>query len=83
MEIDDVGMDTVMFLSQIDNVCMGRERRVGFESNGGVDSENWVKKKEEEGRKFGTNGGGGPFDSLRKRRRGFDSATSGDVDAKA
>ncbi|KAL7196886.1 hypothetical protein ACSBR1_036823 [Camellia fascicularis] len=29
-----------------------RERRVGFESNGGADSENWVKKKEEEGRKF-------------------------------
>ncbi|GMP37623.1 hypothetical protein CsSME_00009220 [Camellia sinensis var. sinensis] len=60
-----------------------RERRVGFESNGGADSENWVKKKEEEGRKFGTNGGGGAFDSLRERRGGFDFATNDGADAEA
>ncbi|PSS29499.1 Eukaryotic translation initiation factor 4B3 like [Actinidia chinensis var. chinensis] len=58
-----------------------RERRVGFESNGGADSENWVKKKEEEGRKIGANGGGA-FDSLRERRSGFDSASNG-VDSEA
>ncbi|CAL5380126.1 unnamed protein product [Camellia sinensis] len=62
---------------------MWGKRRVGFESNGGADSENWVKKKEEEGRKFGTNDSGGPFDSLRERRGGFDSATNGSVDAEA
>ncbi|KAL6963742.1 hypothetical protein U1Q18_034747 [Sarracenia purpurea var. burkii] len=57
-----------------------RERRVGFESSGGADSDNWVKKKEEEGRKIGATGGA--FDSLREKRGGFDSATNGaDSDA--
>ncbi|KAI7997921.1 hypothetical protein LOK49_LG10G00137 [Camellia lanceoleosa] len=41
-----------------------RESRVGFKSNGGADSENWVK--EEEGMKEGT-AGGCPFDSLKER----------------
>lgn len=45
------------------------ERRGGFESNGGgADTENWTKKKEEEGRRFGASGGA--FDSLRERRGG-------------
>ncbi|KAE9447374.1 hypothetical protein C3L33_20748, partial [Rhododendron williamsianum] len=48
-----------------------RERRVvGFESSGGADSGNWLKKKEEEG---GRKVGGGAFDSLRERRGGLDS----------
>ncbi|XP_019165525.1 PREDICTED: eukaryotic translation initiation factor 4B3-like [Ipomoea nil] len=39
------------------------ERRVGFESSGGgADSDNWTKRKEDEGRKFGA------FDSLREKR---------------
>ncbi|KAK6120899.1 hypothetical protein DH2020_045356 [Rehmannia glutinosa] len=37
-------------------------------SNGGADSSNWVKRKEEEGRKTG-----GAFDSLRERKGGFES----------
>ncbi|KAG8368141.1 hypothetical protein BUALT_Bualt15G0014200 [Buddleja alternifolia] len=44
------------------------ERRGGFgleASDGGADSGNWAKRKEEEGRK-----GGGAFDSLRERRGG-------------
>lgn len=36
--------------------------------NGGADSDNWVIRKEDEGRKFG-----GSFDSLRERRGGFES----------
>ncbi|XAR72730.1 hypothetical protein NMG60_11019467 [Bertholletia excelsa] len=55
-----------------------RERRVGFESNGGADSDNWVKKKEEERGKFAANAGG--FDSLRERRGGFDSNGGADSD---
>ncbi|KAL3515018.1 hypothetical protein ACH5RR_021920 [Cinchona calisaya] len=54
------------------------ERRGGFESNGGgggAGSENWVKRKEEEGRKFGSSGGGA-FDSLRERRGGGERADS-------
>ncbi|KAK1394899.1 eukaryotic translation initiation factor 4B3 [Heracleum sosnowskyi] len=39
-------------------------QKVGFETSGGADSDNWGKKKEEEGRKFGA------FDSLRERRGG-------------
>lgn len=42
-------------------------QRIGFELSGGADSDNWGKKKEEEGRegrKFGA------FDSLRERRGG-------------
>ncbi|PSS21728.1 Eukaryotic translation initiation factor 4B3 like [Actinidia chinensis var. chinensis] len=53
-----------------------RERRVGFESNGGADSQNWVRKKEEEGRRIVANGGGA-FDSLRERRSGSDSTSNG------
>ncbi|KAI3447957.1 hypothetical protein Pfo_004622 [Paulownia fortunei] len=47
------------------------EKRGGFgleSSNGGADSSNWVKRKEEDGRKIG-----GAFDSLRERRGGFES----------
>ncbi|XAR59054.1 hypothetical protein NMG60_11014685 [Bertholletia excelsa] len=55
-----------------------RERRVGFQSSGGADSENWLKKKEEEGRRFGN--GAGSFDSLRERRGGFDLAANGGAD---
>jgi hypothetical protein len=60
----------------------GFERRGGgFPSNGtgGADSDNWGKKKEEDGRSFGTNGGGA-FDSLRERRGGVDTGTNG-IDA--
>ncbi|WOH03867.1 hypothetical protein DCAR_0623267 [Daucus carota subsp. sativus] len=39
-------------------------QKIGFELSGGADSDNWGKKKEEEGRKFGA------FDSLRERRGG-------------
>ncbi|XP_071930631.1 eukaryotic translation initiation factor 4B3-like isoform X1 [Coffea arabica] len=57
------------------------DRRGGFESNGGADSANWVKRKEEEGRKFGSSGGGA-FDSLRERRGGgIDSANGGGPDS--
>lgn len=57
------------------------DRRGGFESNGGADSANWVKRKEEEGRKFGSSGGGA-FDSLRERRGGgFDPANGGGPDS--
>ncbi|XP_076932565.1 eukaryotic translation initiation factor 4B3-like [Bidens hawaiensis] len=51
-----------------------RERRMGFESSGDADnSDNWGKKKEVEGRRFGGGGGNGSgsgsaFDSLRDRR---------------
>ncbi|XP_047308193.1 eukaryotic translation initiation factor 4B3-like [Impatiens glandulifera] len=52
-----------------------RERRVvGFESSGGSDSDNWGKKKEDEGRKFVA--AVGAFDSLRERRGGFESGDS-------
>ncbi|XP_011092882.1 eukaryotic translation initiation factor 4B3-like [Sesamum indicum] len=47
------------------------EKRGGFgleSGNGGADSSNWVKRKEEEGRKTG-----GAFDSLRERKGGFES----------
>lgn len=45
------------------------ERRGGFESNGGgADTDNWTKKKEEEGRRFGH--AAGAFDSLREKRGG-------------
>ncbi|KAL0334617.1 UNVERIFIED_CONTAM: Eukaryotic translation initiation factor 4B3, partial [Sesamum radiatum] len=47
------------------------ERRGGFgleSGNGGADSSNWVKRKEEEGRRIG-----GAFDSLRERRGGLES----------
>ncbi|PIN14277.1 hypothetical protein CDL12_13099 [Handroanthus impetiginosus] len=47
------------------------EKRGGFgleSSNGGADSSNWVKRKEEEGRKFG-----GAFDSLRERKGDIES----------
>ncbi|KAK1419323.1 hypothetical protein QVD17_28488 [Tagetes erecta] len=51
-----------------------RERRMGFESSGDADtSDNWGKKKEVEGRRFGGGGGGGAFDSLRDRRVANDS----------
>ncbi|XP_059654018.1 eukaryotic translation initiation factor 4B3-like [Cornus florida] len=57
-----------------------RERRGGSENGGGPDSENWGKKKEEEGRKFGVNGGA--FDSLsRERRGGFESGMNGGTDS--
>ncbi|CAH9125101.1 unnamed protein product [Cuscuta epithymum] len=46
------------------------DRRGSFESNGGGSdhSDNWAKKKEEEGWRFKSEGGA--FDSLRDRRRG-------------
>ncbi|KAL8242367.1 hypothetical protein R6Q59_012669 [Mikania micrantha] len=51
-----------------------RERRMGFESSGDADSsDNWGKKKEVEGRRFG---GGGAFDSLRDRRVASDPSDS-------
>ncbi|KAL6526010.1 hypothetical protein OROHE_015534 [Orobanche hederae] len=45
------------------------EKRGGFglESSGGSDSDNWLKRKEEEGRNMGS-----AFDSLRERRGGSD-----------
>ncbi|GAA0159071.1 translation initiation factor [Lithospermum erythrorhizon] len=54
------------------------ERRGGFEVNGGgggADSENWMRKKENEGQKFG-----GSFDSLRSRRGGNESMNIPDSD---
>lgn len=54
------------------------ERRGVFDSNGsgGADSDNWAKRKEEEGRKIGSLGGS--FDSLRERRGGsFESSNGG------
>ncbi|KAI3446221.1 hypothetical protein Pfo_002886 [Paulownia fortunei] len=47
------------------------EKRGGFglePSNGGADSSNWVKRKEDEGRRIGS-----AFDSLRERRGGSES----------
>lgn len=52
------------------------DRRGGFESNGGgADTDNWTKRKEEEGRKFPSSGGA--FDSLRERKGGSFEQSNG------
>ncbi|GAA0172241.1 translation initiation factor [Lithospermum erythrorhizon] len=52
-------------------VASDGRRGVGFESNGGADSENWLKKKEQEGQKF---------DSLRSRRGSNESMSNSESD---
>ncbi|KAI3712465.1 hypothetical protein L1987_71022 [Smallanthus sonchifolius] len=50
-----------------------RERKMGFDLSGDADtSDNWGRKKEVEGRRFGS--GGNAFDSLRDRRVANDSS---------
>ncbi|CAK9148506.1 unnamed protein product [Ilex paraguariensis] len=52
-------------------------RRFGA-TGGGTASDNWGKKKDEEGRRFGS--GSSAFDSLRERRGGNESALNADSD---